>query len=194
MSRKFLKTNFVSFFLTLGAITLSACTTTTAVAPPGSSLSAQDINFLTAAYQLIEFDTSECQVVNEGDFSAKVTQVANQVCSDANHYKPTLEQEASTYNVKLPDALRYDLEAEYFTFADANGVVADEQAELPPSQADQDSTYIMDQIGSHETALGVFREEAHNGALPALREFASQTVPVVEGNLQRLQAVMQDGN
>jgi putative membrane protein len=174
---------------------LIGCVATQAQAPPNSTLTAQDLRFLTSAYQLIDFDLQECQVVNEGIFEASTVQVANQICADAAHYKPILEQKAAAYGVTLPNSLSFDYDAEYQELDNDDSSVSVFYkgvwpSSVPSSVADRNSVYIMNQIGSHVSALAVFQDEKLHGSLPDLRELAAEVIPVAAANLERLRKVM----
>jgi putative membrane protein len=159
-------------------LALTACATT-ATAPASSSLSDQDLSFLTSAYQLINFDLAECAVIQKVGASASVERVAQQVCADAQHYQPLVAQQAASHGVTLPNTLPYHLKAEL--------------VQLTYNPADINAAYLRSQISSHEDSLAIFRDEAANGVDPSLKQTAIDTIPVVQANLDRLRGAMPPG-
>jgi putative membrane protein len=161
------------------ALALAGCSTT-AQAPATAQVSQQDLDFVTTAYQLIEFDLAECRIVQRASMTQAVVAVSTKICADAAHYKPILQQQAAARNIALPNDLRYDLKAQLIQL----NYVRDPNVDV---------AYLRDQIASHESALAIFMDEAKNGTDPALKATAAQTVPVVQDNLARLRAVMPGG-
>lgn len=70
---------------------------------------------------------------------------------------------------------------------------------LPPQQAaldrvraagpDFDSVYKMEQISGHQQALDLHRNYAAQGDVPALRDFANRTAPIVQSHLTQAQSL-----
>jgi putative membrane protein len=172
-----MKKTLISAALISTILGLAAGCSSTASAPATAAVNPQDLNFVTAASQLIQFDLAECTITQHNVLTAPVTAVAEKDCADAAHYSPILSQQAAAMGVTLPNDLRYDLKAE-FVQLNYNPV---------PSA---DVAFLTGQIGSHESALAVFQDEAKNGSNPQLIALAAQTAPVAAANLDALRAAL----
>jgi putative membrane protein len=150
---------------------------TTAQAPQSSALSNADLQALTAAYQLISFDLQECTLVQRQNPGPAVQQVATQICADAQHYRPVLEELAAQHDVTLPNRLDYDLEEQYVGLA------------YHPTPS-FDVNYLNDQIASHEQALAVFRGGDGTTGDGNIKTFYETAIPVVEKNLASLRQAL----
>jgi putative membrane protein len=158
------------------ALQATACTTT-AQAPPQTTLSTQDLNAVTTAYQLIQFDLAECLVLVPNGASPRIAALGAHICQDATIYQAKLQAVAQADNITLPTSLRYDLNSEYVQLHYHVG-------------AGTDIGYLRDQIGSHEAALAIFEDESVNGTDPQVKAISTAAVPVVQGNLNDLQAAL----
>ena len=69
-------------------------------------------------------------------------------------------------------------------------MTAEQQANLEALRSatgsEFDSAYESQQVAAHEQALSMLRSYADGGDVPALRTFASNTAPVVEGHLNMI--------
>ena len=144
-----------------------------AQAPRNSPLSATDLAALTASYQLIAFDLRECTLVQRQDPGPAVRDVAAQICADAQHYRPVLEELAARHDVALPNALSYDLEAQYVGLS---------YRPMPNFAVN----YLNDQIASHEQALALFREAVRTSTDADIKALYQGAIPVVRKNLASL--------
>lgn len=160
----------------LAVLAMTGCSTM-AQAPHGSALSATDLAALTATYQLIAFDLRECTLVQRQDPGPAVRDVAAQICADAQHYRPILEELAARHDVALPNTLSYDLEAQYVGLS---------YRPMPNFAVN----YLNDQIASHEQALAVFRDTARTSTDADIRALYRSAIPVVWKNLARLRQAL----
>jgi len=156
---------------------LVAGCSTTAQVPAGTALGPQDVKAVTAAYQLIQFDLAECQVVEADGASPSIVALAGKICQDATLYQAKLQAVAVANDITLPAALRYDLNSEYVQLHYHLGAATD-------------VAYLRDQFGSHESALAIFRDESVNGNDAAVKALSAGAVPVVQGNLDALQDML----
>jgi predicted outer membrane protein len=144
--------------------------------PAGSALGPEDVTAVTAAYQLIQFDLAECQVV-VADGASRHVALAGKICQDAALYQGKLQAIAVANDITLPTELRYELNSEYVQLHYHLGAATD-------------VAYLRDQVGSHEAALAIFRDESANGRDPAVKFLSAGAVPVVRRNLDALQAML----
>jgi putative membrane protein len=159
---------------------LAACSTT-AQAPPSSDLSAGDLNSVTAAYQLVQFDLAECDVLKNGGATPQTLAISAKICADATHYQVALQQLAVARHITLPNDLSYDLKSR---------VVVLSYHASPNINAQ----YLHDAIESHEDALAIFENEAATGTDPQIVSFDKGAVPVVQSNLESLRAARTAAN
>jgi putative membrane protein len=61
------------------------------------------------------------------------------------------------------------------------------------SGADFDRVYLDQQVQAHQTALSLHQNYAQNGDVPALRTVAGTAVPIIQGHLDRAQALRGGG-
>jgi putative membrane protein len=170
-----------------GSVVLLSLAAYSSIAPASAAttLSSPDSDALTAAYQLIQFDQEECSAISHGaamtngtrTVSPDILQVSAKICSDAQNYRPKLEQLAKDHDFKLPDWLPYSLTARY-------------AALIRDAGPGLGVRYLNDQISSHEDALAVFQDEAANGKDPELKAAAAEIIPVVQSNLDLLKATL----
>jgi putative membrane protein len=156
---------------------LAAGCSSIAQVPAGSALEARDVTAVTTAYQLIQFDLAECQVVVADGTTPSVVALAVKICQDATRYQVKLQAVAEKNDITLPTELRYVLNSEYVQLHYHLGAATD-------------VAYLRDQVGSHEAALAIFRDESVNGADPAVKALSAGAVPVVRRNLDALQAML----
>lgn len=52
-----------------------------------------------------------------------------------------------------------------------------------------DSAYVDEQLGAHERAVGLFKDYAATGPTPALKDFASKTLPTLEHHLASIKDI-----
>jgi len=172
--------NFKPLAATAMFAALTACTTM-AQAPTSSNLSSGDLDSVTAAYQLVQFDLAECDVLKNGGATAQTLAVSAKICADATHYQGALQQLAAARNITLPDSLSYDLKSRV--------VVLNYHA-----SPNINAQYLHDAIESHEDALAIFENEAANGTDPQIVSFDKGAIPVVQSNLDALRAARMAGN
>jgi len=159
---------------------LAACSTT-AQAPPGSNLSGGDLSSVTAAYQLVQFDLAECDVLKNGGGTPQTLAISAKICADAAHYQVALQQLAASRNVTLPNDLSYDLKSRV--------VVLNYHA-----SPNINAQYLHDAIESHEDALAIFENEAATGTDPQIVSFDKGAIPIVQSNLDALRSARMAGN
>ncbi len=159
---------------------LAACSTT-AQAPPGSNLSAGDLSSVTAAYQLVQFDLAECDVLKNGGATPQTLAISAKICADATHYQSALQKLAASSSLTLPNDLSYDLKSRVVVLSyHANPNI--------------NAQYLHDAIESHEDALAIFENEAATGTDPQIVSFDKGAIPIVQSNLDALRSARMAGN
>jgi len=158
---------------------LSACSPS-AQAPASTGLSSTDLDSVTAAYQLVQFDLTECQQLQAGGASPQTIAVSQKICADASGYQVSLQQLATARNITLPDKMSYDLESRFIVLR------------YHPNP-NVNAQYLHDAIESHEDALAIFGNETANGTDPQIIAFDRGAIPVVQTNLDALRAAQAAG-
>lgn len=160
-------------------LVLAGCSTV-AHAPRSAMLAPQDLDFVTTAYQLVHFDLDACAFVKKNPLEPQAVGVVDKICADAAYYAPRLRDQAGQAGVALPDALPLDLKARLVTLnyhPRPNLTVA----------------FLNAEIGTHERALAVFRNEMRVGANPSFRRLAKKTMPLISRNLAMLRQALPNG-
>jgi putative membrane protein len=108
--------------------------------------------------------------------SAAVKAFGQQMVADHSKASQELRGLAAKQDVPLPAALDAKHKA-----------LRDRLAKLSGSSFDR--AYMTEMISDHEKDVAEFRREAKNATDPAIKSFASATLPVLEGHLKRAQQV-----
>jgi putative membrane protein len=92
---------------------------------------------------------------------------------------------------KANERLKAAAESEGMTLpADVNGTqqaMYDRLSKL--SGAQFDSAYVKDMMMDHQEDIKEFKKEAQSGTDEQMKSFASQTLPVIEGHLEKLKSI-----
>ena len=140
-----------------------------------SAMSTSD--YLTAAAQSDMFEMQEGQLAQSMGKSAKVKAFGKEMVKD--HTKSTQEVMAAASKSGLsptPPALRPDQQQMIATLQATSG-------------AQFDSTYIQQQMQSHQEALQVQQGYAQGGSDPNLKAAATKITPVVQKHIRMLQSM-----
>ncbi|HEX7389033.1 MAG TPA: DUF4142 domain-containing protein [Acidiphilium sp.] len=160
-------------------LALAGCSTT-AQAPQSGNVSAQDLNFITTAYQLVHFDLDACAFVQKNTLEPRIVPVVNKICADAAEYAPKIRAQAAASGVTLPNALPMEMKAQLVAL------------NYHP-QPNLSVAFLRAEIASHEASLAVFQDEARNGVNPSFKQAAIETTPLVEQNLAMLRQALPSG-
>lgn len=165
---------------TSAAAASAAALTPAAVNPAAAPMAAPD--FVTKAAATDMFEIAEAKMARTKAASPDVKKFAAMMIAD--HTKSTEGLKAaiakSGQTLALPTALPADMQSK-----------ADDLGKM--TGADFDKGYVSQQVDAHTTALGVMQGYAANGDVPALKDFAASTAPVVQSHLDmasKLQASM----
>ncbi len=159
---------------------LAGCQTTRAVATaPGSDMNAADLDFVTYAFNVIQFDRDECGIAEAQSKSPEIKAIAAKLLDDANGFEAKLAPIAAEAGIKPPTVLRTDLRVRAGRLRLAQG-------------RDLDRAFVEDQIFSHEDARNLqdmmMNEQGGNPKLAAL---AREGFDLVNANLVQLRELQQ---
>jgi putative membrane protein len=102
--------------------------------------------------------------------SESVKEFARKMVNDHTKVNEQLKQIASQANVEISDQPKGKYES---TIKKLNKL----------SGADFDKAYMKDQVKDHKSAVSEFQSESENGTIPAVKQFASKTLPTLEEHL-----------
>ncbi len=103
--------------------------------------------------------------------SDQVKQFAQKMVTDHTKVNDQLKQIASQANVEIPDQLGKKYQSRIDKLNKLEG-------------ADFDKAYIKDQLKDHKADVSDFQSESQGGTIPAVQQFASQTLPTLEQHLE----------
>ncbi len=154
---------------------LAGCDTTSSHSP--TDMSSADLDFVTAAFNIIEFDRQECTLAATQAKSPAVRALAAQFLQQANAFDMRLRSITEAANVQPPTVLRTDLRVRV--------------AHLRLNQGlDFDRSFIEDQIASHTDALDMQDRMSHTqGAHPQLQALAKEGLELLRENLGKLRVL-----
>lgn len=161
--------------LTATGAVLAGCDTSRSHSP--TDMSSADLDFVTAAFDIIEFDRQECTLAATQAKSPAVRALAAQFLQEANAFDARLRAITAADDVQPPTVLRTDLRIRV--------------AHLRLNQGlDFDRNFISDQIASHTDALSmqdrmVQTPDAH----PRLQALAKEGLALLQENLGKLRVL-----
>jgi len=140
----------------------------------GSQLSASDKAFMDKAAQGGMAEVELGQLATQKGQSEQVKQFGQKMVDDHTKANDQLKQVASQVGVTLPTGLDAKDEA-----------TKDKLSKLSGTQFDK--AYMKDMVNDHKVDVAEFQKEAQNGKDPAVKNFAQQTLPVLQEHLQMAQ-------
>ncbi|MFO1057242.1 MAG: DUF4142 domain-containing protein [Dongiaceae bacterium] len=141
--------------------------TGTQVAAAAATLSKSDQTFVHQAAVAGMAEVAEAQLALDKAKSDEVKQFAQRMIDDHTKANDQLKQLAAAKQITLPAALDAKHKAE--------------QARLEKlSGAAFDHAYIQNQVKAHQQAVALFRTESETGGDPELKQFAAQTLPILQ--------------
>lgn len=116
------------------------------------------------------------QLALQKSSSPQVKQFAQRMIDDHSKAEDQLKQVASQDNVTLPDSPNAQQKA-----------TKDRLEKLSGSQFDR--AYMRDMVTDHTKDVSEFKMEAKNAKDPAVKNFASQTAPILESHLKEAKSI-----
>jgi putative membrane protein len=108
--------------------------------------------------------------------SDAVKQFGERMVTDHTKANDQLKEVASKENVAVPTTLDKKEQAHL-----------DKLSKLSGPQFDK--AYMKDQVKDHEKDVREFQEEAQNGTNPDIKQFASQTLPILQQHLDQAKSI-----
>jgi len=163
--------------LTAAALATGAALAGCQTARPTSSsgdMNPDDLDFVTNAFNIIEFDRQECTIAQTQARTPEIRALAAQLLQQANDFDARLRPIAASAGIKPPTVLRTDLRVRAGRLRLGQGL-------------DFDRAFIDDQIVSHQDALNL--QEAMtstSGSNPQLQALSRQGTDIIRTNLAKL--------
>ena len=167
----------MSAALLTGGAMLAGCQTTKSTnTSSAGDMSPQDLEFVTNAYNIIEFDRQECTIAQAQAKTPEVRAIAVDFLQQANDFDAQLTPIAAAAGIKPPTILRTDLKVRAARLRLGQGL-------------EFDRAFIDDQIVSHQDALNMQQSMMETpGSNPRLRELSTKGTAILSRNLARLHA------
>jgi len=140
----------------------------------GSKLSASDKAFVEKAAQGGQAEVELGQLATQKGQSDQVKKFGQKMVDDHSKANDQLKQVASQEGVTLPSGLDAKDQA-----------TKDRLSKLSGAQFDK--AYMKDMVEDHKKDVAEFQKEANSGKDPAVKNFAQQTLPVLQQHLQMAQ-------
>jgi putative membrane protein len=113
--------------------------------------------------------------------SSEVKQFGQMMVDEHSKANQQLMEIAAEKNIQLPRQLDSDQQETIQDFSKKSG-------------SEFDSDYMSHMVDDHQEDIDVFKEQAEEGRDPALKQFASTTVPKLEKHLQKAKQIEQKVN
>jgi putative membrane protein len=132
--------------------------------------SATDSTFMKTLAQggLAEVEAGKMATEKANDPAVK--QFAQQMVEDHTKNNDELKALAQKSGVTLPTTTGHQLQSQQSKLENANGVTFD-------------AAYVKDQVQDHQKTVQLLEQEIRSGHDPAVRQFAQETLPVVQHHL-----------
>ena len=146
----------------------------------GQKLSQADADFVTEGFRIVEMDNREGQMAAAQSGDPQVRALAAEIVAKANQLYPQMESAIRTNGITPPRELPGDLQSRLDRTRGLRGAAFDR-------------SYLADQVETHQRAIRVFQAEQGRTQDPAMRALVEQSLPVVQEDLGKLQALQARG-
>jgi putative membrane protein len=163
-----------------GAIALAACNTTPPAPPPAAMIDPNNPlfapGFMAQAASGDQFEIQSSQLALSASQNVAVRNFANLLIADHTRLSQAMAATAQSARLRPPDPV----------------MLAAQQAALDQLRAagtgpSFDTAYLQAQVSAHQAAIAMFQAYASGGDVPALRDAATQALPVIQMHLQQAQ-------
>jgi putative membrane protein len=142
----------------------------------GSKLSASDRKFVMEAAQGGMAEVEMGQLATEKASNPDVKKFGQRMVDDHTKANDQLKQVASQEGIQLPTSI-----------SAKDKMTKERLSKL--SGADFDKAYMADMVKDHTKDVADFQKESTSGKDPAVKDFATQTLPTLQSHLQAAQQV-----
>ncbi|KJS30990.1 MAG: hypothetical protein VR64_12945 [Desulfatitalea sp. BRH_c12] len=146
-----------------------------------AGLSKQDQEFVEKAAKGGLMEVQLGTIAAQRARSSEVKQFGQMMVDEHSKANQQLMEIAAQKNIHLPRQLDSDQQEMIQDFSKKSG-------------SEFDSEYMNHMVDDHQEDIDVFKEQAEDGRDPALKQFASTTVPKLEKHLQKAKQIEQKMN
>src|SRR5882724_2286810 len=143
---------------------------------------ARAVSDATFAKKAVQGDMAEVKLgklAQEKGTSDSVKKFGQRMVEDHTKAGDELKRAAAQENITLPNDVSAQDQATYDALSKLSGAAFDR-------------AYARDMVKDHEEDIADFNKEASGGQKPALRDFASQTLPTLQGHLKQAKEMRQN--
>lgn len=142
----------------------------------GSHLTASDKKFVRTAAEGGLAEVELGQLATQKASSDDVKKFGQRMVDDHSKANDQLKQVAASEGIQIPDKLSAKDQAT--------------KARLEKLSGEQfDKAYMRDMVKDHTQDVADFQRESTNGSDPQVKQFASQTLPILQSHLQEAQQI-----
>jgi putative membrane protein len=144
--------------------------------PAGAALSSADRTFVEKAASGGMAEIQAAQVAQQKASSPQVKQFASRMITDHTQANNELQQIAQQENIDVPSQPSQQDRSSVQRLGGMTGSAFDR-------------SYAQDELRDHQQDVALFQREASSGKVPALKQFAQKTLPILRQHLQMAQAL-----
>ena len=139
-------------------------------------MKSSDTTFATKAAQGGLAEVKMGQLAADKASNPDVKAFGQQMVDDHTKANDQLKSVAQSENMTLPTDVNAKQQAMYDKLSQLSG-------------ADFDKAYVKGMVMDHQEDVKEFQKEANSGKDPQIKSFASQTLPVIQGHLDKIKAI-----
>lgn len=168
----------LSGLMALCSVTVQAQDTSSQQMDNGAKkmMNSADATFAMKAAQGGMAEVQMGQLAAQKASSPDVKAFGQQMADDHSKANDNLKSVAQAENMTLPTSLNGKDSAEYTKLQGLSGT-------------DFDREYVRDMVKDHEMDVRAFQKEANSGKDPQIKNFAQQTLPVLQEHLSKIKSI-----
>jgi len=159
----------------LGGLLLTACSSS---AVRGGALSQVDRDFLTQGYAIAAFTDAQSEIALAQAHNPEVRALAQRMMTETDRFEEAADRIAAETGIRKPNLLPADFRVRLYRLKLQGGL-------------DFDRTFVLDQLEARQNALSQMQAELTNGSNPKVIDVARRAQPVLQRDIQSLQAIKQ---
>lgn len=137
---------------------------------PPPTVSAQDQSFVQQAIGSDIFEIKSSELALQRSRNPRTREFAQRMINDHTRSSEQLRAIAQANNILLPTGMGPEQERAFVAISNTRRIF--------------DNEYFRQQAFAHQTAIRVYETEVNGGYNPQLRQFAQQTLPMLQEHLQ----------
>ena len=142
---------------------------------PNAFASDKPIDFVTKAGEAGLFEVQTSKLALQRSRNPEIREFATHMIHDHQKAAAELKRVALKDHIRTPSVLDHDLKGKY--------------KDLAKKGDDFDKKYVHLQVDAHNDAVNLFTDYSQNGKDSRLKDFASQTLPVLQTHQSDIKAI-----